>query len=100
MIFCNLIYLVLSFDRRISEMSELMKLKEDEYLLTLSNLENKYESRIGDHMDRYDKLVRQSVEMSVWKGEGAYVCVGGVGGETGGGRSMFVCEGMYVYICG
>jgi hypothetical protein len=48
-------------DRRISEMSELMKLKEDEYLLTLSNLENKYESRIGDHMDRYDKLVRQSV---------------------------------------
>ena len=48
-------------DRRISEMSELIKLKEDEYSLTLSNLENKYESRIGDHMDRYDKLVRHSV---------------------------------------
>lgn len=64
-------------DRRISEMSELMKLKEDEYLLTLSNLENKYESRIGDYMDRYDKLVRQSVEVCVcWRGrECVCVCV-------------------------
>ena len=55
-----LTFSILMCDRRICEMLELMKVKEDEYLLTLSNLENKYEYRIGDHMDRYDKLVRRS----------------------------------------
>ena len=44
-------------NRRIKDLSEALKLKEEESLLTLCTLENKYEYRLGEHMDRYDKLV-------------------------------------------
>lgn len=50
-------------DKRVAELNSVIEMKEISYVKSTTELENRYEHKLADQLDRYDKLGDFSINL-------------------------------------